>query len=241
MVHAILLCCAMVADGGKPPEPTKADRAAYQSAAAKAGKNAVAHVQLALWCEAHGLSAERIKHLSVALTIDPANALARGLSGLVAFQGNWAKPEQVKQQLQDDPKYQALFREYQERRCALPQKSAEAQLRLAAWCFDKGLKDEAMAHYHLVTRLDPSRDIAWIRLGYKKQHDRWIKPDDLAAEKHEAERQKRADLLWKPKLEKLRQGLESTTESRRLKSEQELYQITDPRCGVDLESLRDGK
>ena len=230
MIHAIMLCCALLADGGKTAEPTAADRAAYQAASAKAGKNAVAHVQLALWCEAHGFSAERAKHLNLAVSLAPANSLARGLLGLVTFQGKWTRPEQVKQQIQDDPKFQALFREYQDRRVHTPQKSAEAQLRLATWCLEKGLKDEAMAHYHLVTRLDPSRDIAWIRLGYKKNKDHWVKPDVLAAHKLEAERQKHADMIWKPKLEKLRQALESSVETRRLKAEHELYQVTDPRA-----------
>ena len=190
MVHAIMLFCAIIADGGQATEPTAADRAAYEAAAGKAGKNTAAHVQLALWCEAHGLSAERSKHLNVAMSLDPASALARGLLGLVTYHGKSVKPEAVKQELADDPKYQALFREYQDRRVRTPQKNAEAQLRLAAWCLEKGLKDEAMAHYHLVTRLDPSRDIAWIRLGYKKYKNRWFKPDDLAARKVDADRQK---------------------------------------------------
>jgi tetratricopeptide (TPR) repeat protein len=230
MLYAILLCCAMSGDGGKPAGPTAADRVAYEAAAGKAGKNASAHVQLALWCEAHGLTAERIKHLAVAVSLDPANTLARGLMGLVAFQGNWEQPEQVKQELQDDPKLHAIFREYLDRRIRTPQKKADAQLHLADWCLEKGLKDEAMAHYHLVTRLDPSRDIAWIRLGYKKHKDRWFKPDDLAAQKVEADRQKRADKEWKMRLEKLREAMESPTETRRLKAERELYQVTDPRA-----------
>ena len=76
-----------------------------------------------------------------------------------------------------------------------------------------------MAHYYVVTRLDPSRDIAWIRLGYKKHKDRWVKPDDLAAQKLEAERQKHADTQWKPRLEKLREahgehGRDAATEGR---------------------------
>ena len=123
MVRAILLCCALLADGGKPAEPTAADRAAYEAAVGKAGKNAAAHVQLALWCEAHGLSAERIKQLNLAVSLEPASALARGLLGLVTYQGKWVKPEAVKQELADDPKYQDLFREYQDRRVHTPQRA----------------------------------------------------------------------------------------------------------------------
>src|SRR5262249_24592742 len=74
------------------------------------------------------------------------------------------------------------------------------------------------------------RDIAWIRLGFKKYKDRFIKPDDLAAQKLESERQKRADTMWKPRLEKLREAMESNVETRRLKAERELYQITDTRA-----------
>jgi hypothetical protein len=229
MVQAILLCCAMLGDGGKPAETTAADRAAYQAAQAKAGKNAAAQVQLALWCESHGLTAERIKHLTEAVSLDSSNVLARGLLGLVAVQGKWAKPDQVAQGTQSDSKLQALRRAYLERRVRTPQKP-DAQLRLAAWCLENGLKDEAMVHYFGVTRLDPSRDIAWIKLGYKKHKDRWVKPDDLAAQKLESDRQKRADSQWKPRLEKLRDAIESSVETRRLKAERELYKVTDPRA-----------
>ena len=232
MVHAVLLCFAMLAGGDKPAEtkPTAADRLAYEAAVTKAGKNAPAHIQLALWCEAHGFTSERVKHLNMALSLDPSNALARGLLGLVTFQGKWAKPEQVKHDLVDNPRLHALFREYLDRRVRTPQKNVDAQLRLAAWCLENGLKDEAMAHYHVVTGLDPSRDIAWLRLGYKKHHNRWVKPDDLAAQKLEFDRQKRADTQWKPRLEKLRDALESSVATRRIKAEKELYQITEPRA-----------
>ena len=241
MIHAILLCCAMLGDGGKPDGPTAADRAAYDAACARVGKNAAAHVQLALWCEVHGLSEERTKHLGLASSIDPKNALARGLLGLVAFQGNWAKPDAVKQELQNDSKYQALVHEYMDRRVRTPQRNVDAQMRLAAWCLENGLKDEAMAHYYLVTRVDPSRDIAWIRLGFKKNKDRWVKPEVLAGQKLEADRQKRADAQWKPRLQKLREGIESSVESRRLKAEHELYQVTDPRAaGLIFKIFGDG-
>ena len=48
----------------------------------------------------------------------------------MAFQGKWAKPEQVEQEIQNDPEFQALFREYLDRRVRTPQK-ADAQLHLA--------------------------------------------------------------------------------------------------------------
>jgi hypothetical protein len=229
MVHTILLCCALAIVGENPAD-SSSDRVAYEAAAGKAGKNPAANVQLALWCEAHGMMAERIKHLTLAVSLDPANLLARGLLGQVAIDGKWATPDQVEQQNRNDAKSQAVFREYLDRRVRTPQNKADAQLRLAAWCLENGLKDEARAHYFVVARLDPSRDIAWVRLGFKKVHDRWMRPDDLAAQKLEADRQKRADREWKTRLEKLRDAVESTLETRRLKAEKELYQVTDPRA-----------
>ena len=229
MVHILLICCVMLGDDAKPSATTANDRVAYEAAVKKAGQNPAEHVKLALWCEAHGMPTERAKHLKLAVALEPGNSLARGLMGLVAFKGAWAKPDQVEQETQNDSKFQAIFREYLDRRARTPQK-ADAQLRLAAWCLENGLKEEAMVHYHVVTRIDPSRDIAWIKLGYKKHKDRWNKPEDLAAQKLEADLQRRADTQWKSRLEKLREGLESKVETRRLKAERELNEITDLRA-----------
>ncbi len=84
------------------------------------------------------------------------------------------------------------FNEYLDRRARTPD-TADAQMKLAAWCDEKGLKDQAIAHYTAVTRFDPSRDAAWKHLGYKKQGSRWVKPEEVAAAKQEAVRQKQAD------------------------------------------------
>ena len=67
MLHAILLCCAMIGDDGSPQSKAPSDLAIYESAQAKAGKDAAAQVRLALWCEQHGFSAERVKHLALAI------------------------------------------------------------------------------------------------------------------------------------------------------------------------------
>ena len=107
---------------------------------------------------------------------------------------------------------------------------ADAQSKLAAWCDENGLKERAMAHYSTVIRFDPSRETAWKHLGYKKQGRRWVKPEDLAAEKLEAARQKQADKFWGQTLEKLRVELLSKDAAKRAHGEEALKQVTDPRA-----------
>src|SRR5262249_32602581 len=72
MVHAALLCVGLLASPG--PDPTLPPAAtagealkAYEAEKAKAGRDTAAQVKLALWCEAHGLQAERVKHLALAV------------------------------------------------------------------------------------------------------------------------------------------------------------------------------
>lgn len=231
MLHALLFCCAMLGDQKAPAAATSSpgDLAVYHTARKEAGRDADAHVRLALWCEAHGLSAERAKHLALAMMYDPTNALARGLTGLVSYKGKWGRPETIGKQIKDDPERKALLHEYFERRAKTASKP-DAELRLAVWCEEKGLKDEAIAHYNEVLRLDPNRESAWRHLGYKKSGNRWIKPDQLAQEKKEAEVQKRADKQWRPKLEKIREGLESKNPVQRAKAESAIPNVTDPRA-----------
>ncbi len=206
MLSAFLLTLALLSADDPPAVAMPAAGPAldtYRAALAETGKTADAQVRLALWCEAHGLTAERLKHLSLAVLYDPSNALARGLMGLVAYHGKWDRPDVIGQQIQNDPARQAIVQEYLDRRARTPDK-ADAQMKLAAWCDEKGLKEQAIAHYTAVTRLDPSRESAWKHLGYKKQGNRWVKPEEVAAAKQEAARQKLADKHWKTKLEKLR-------------------------------------
>lgn len=230
MLSIVLACVGLFVGDDAPAAPTRpADIAAYQSAASKAGRDAGAHVRLALWCDAHGMTAERVKHLATALLYDPSNTLARGLTGMVTYKGKWGRPEAVGKAIEDDPARRALIAEYLDRRARTPMK-ADAQARLAAWCDQNGLEDQATAHYSQVIRLDPHREAAWRHLGYKKQGNRWIKPEEQAANRLEAERQKYADRQWRPKLERIRDGLESKDGSRRAKAEEAAAQVTDPRA-----------
>lgn len=209
MVSVLLLCCALlpadepVRSDGKPVQP---NLAAYQEAATKAGRDANAQVKLALWCEAHGLSAERIKHLVLATLSDPGNAAARGLLGLVSYQGKWQRPDDVSRQAHDDPARQAILKEYLDRRARAADKPDD-QWRLALWCDQNGLKEQTTVHLRRVITLDPKREAAWRRLGFKKQGSQWVKPELAAAEKTEFEAQHHANRTWKPKLERLGKAL----------------------------------
>ncbi len=59
------------------PPPPAGDSKTYEALKAKAGPEAQAQVKLALWCEAHGLNQERLKHLAEAIAADPKNLAAR--------------------------------------------------------------------------------------------------------------------------------------------------------------------
>ena len=84
MIGQMLIGLAMMSacyDDGKataPVENRAADLSDYQEAKKNAGHDPKAHVRLALWCESHGLGAERMKHLAMAVLYDPSNDRGAG-------------------------------------------------------------------------------------------------------------------------------------------------------------------
>ena len=115
------------------------------------------------------------------------------------------------------------------RRVNAPEK-ADDQWKLALWCEQNGLNEQAVAHLHRVVQLDPRRDAAWRRLGYRKTGSRWAKPELLIAEKAELDAQVRANKFWKPRLEHLKEALRGHDRAKRALAVQALGQITDPRA-----------
>jgi Pretoxin HINT domain len=214
-----LIVCSAVLAANPPSNPPET----YAEARASAGRSPADQVRLALWCEAHGLAAERLHHLTLAVLAEPSNATARGLMGLVARDGRWLRPETIADKFRAEPQ----LIEYERRRLEAAE-TAEGQLALGVWADEHGLKDQARAHLTASTRLDPSRDDAWKRLGYAKQGGRWVTDAQIAAEKAEIEAQKQADKTWKPLLEKYRMML--TSPSKRDEAEEALFQVTDPRA-----------
>jgi len=73
-----------------------------------------------------------------------------------------------------------------------------AHLKMAQWCEQHGLKPEAAFHYGKVIELEPKRDVAWLKLGFKKHDGRWMTAAQIVAE----DAQKKADKEWSAKFKK---------------------------------------
>ncbi len=228
---AISLLALSPADNAVEPaanlKPVPDIAAQYESLKSSTPRDADSQVKLALWCEAHGLEQEKLKHLAGVVLRDPSNALARGLLGLVEFQGKWKRPEAVTDTMKVDVAHADLLAEYDGRRVKTKLKAVD-QFKLAVWCEENGLKDQARAHLATVVRLDPNHGDAWKKLGYKKVGNRWITEAQATGEKHEKVTQTAADKSWRPRLEKLREALAS--KGSKESTEKALAEISDPRA-----------
>lgn len=232
MIHAALLCASLlVVQVGDSPTLSQ-DFKNYQALKAKAGKDPQAQVKLALWCEAHGMNGERVKHLAQAVLSDPKNATARGLLGLIALGSRWETADRARERIKADDAHAAKRAEYQERRSKLTndeitsqqvadllekkgdyqaayrarlrsnRRLAEAHVELGLWCDRNGLKPEETAHFTLAVHLDPYRDSSWKHLGYVKRNGRWTSRDQAADDERDEREQKKADRYWEPLLKK---------------------------------------
>ncbi len=124
-------------------DQTKDTRAEYEARKAKLGRGSNAQVDLALWCEAHGLSVERTKHLALAVLNDSNNTLARGLMGLVSYQGKWENPDKLRDKVQADETLSRKLAEYNARREALGARDRKALLANAEAAEKRGQLDVA--------------------------------------------------------------------------------------------------
>ena len=88
------------------------------------------------------------------------------------------------------PKYNGMM--------ARPPENASAHWKMAVWCEQNGLRPEAYFHFGKVIELDPKRDAAWQKLGFKKVAGRWMTTQQIAAEAA----QKKADKEWSVKFKK---------------------------------------
>jgi hypothetical protein len=260
VLHAALLCASLLAaPSGDPPAPS-GDIKTYEALKAKAGKDASAQVKLALWCEAHGLDAERMKHLALAVLSDPKSATARGLMGMVAFDGRWDSAEKIGERIKADDQRAARMAEYEGRRSKLADKEARIKndedrakaggqtdlaylvringnhhlarihAELGLWCEQNGLKPEALAHFTTSLHFDPYREATWRHLGCVKHNGRWMVAEQAAAEERNEHEQRTANRHWEPLLKKWKTWLGDGSTSHRAEARERLAAVTDPRA-----------
>ena len=100
--------------------------------------------------------------------------------------------------------------------------TADAHWKMSLWCEKNGLTSEAAKHLGHVIRLDPSREAAWKKLGFKKQDGRWMTEEQIAEDLE----QKKADKSWGPLLKKIHKEIHRG--KHRDEAQAELDKITDP-------------
>jgi len=242
VVHVVLVMLGLASLAQTDaPAPSAADQKTYEALRVKAGRDPAALVKLALWCEAHDLTAERLKHLTEAVSTDPANVAGRGLLGLISYRGQWVSPVEVEAKRKSDQKLTRTLEAYYARRSALEaslsakrqdiasrRKAALGHEKLGTWCEENGLKDEATAHFTTAVQLDPYHESAWRHLGYVKNHGRWLSREQLAADEQETAAQHRADRHWEALLKKWKMQLGD--KRRQHEAAQSLAKVTDPRA-----------
>ncbi len=147
--------------------------------------------------------------LSSLLLVLPAQAESRSpsvLGGKRAAKANDAKTDTARGSAEALAKYNEL-------REKTP-KTVAAQSRLAAWCEERGLKAEAYVHYAEVVRLDPKREAAWRKLGFKKYGNRWLTDAQIA----QAEEQKKQAGIWLPQLKKIHKDIHGANGAKKLRT-----------------------
>ncbi len=109
--------------------------------------------------------------------------------------------------------------------------TAAAQWKLAAWCEAAGLKPESYVHFGRVVELDPSRELAWQKLGFKKHGSQWMTDDQVRAQ----DAQQKANKDWSLKLKKWHQAVHGPKQ--RIKPEEAiagLDALTDPTAAPSI-------
>jgi hypothetical protein len=99
----------------------------------------------------------------------------------------------------NDGEANAKYNELKEKTPSTP----AGQWKLGLWCEEHGLNALAYVHFAEVARLDPKRDGAWRKLGFKKVGGRWTTDEQITEERE----QKKADKEWAPRLKKIHKDI----------------------------------
>ena len=196
-----------------------------ESLSAEPPSPAIPLVERALQAELTGDNAARRRLLQQAIEIDAEFAPARWHSGFVREYGQWLSIEEAVKRAAADP----LRRQYRAER-ERAEDTVAGQLKLAKWCQEKRLPEEALAHLTRVVALEPNHAAAHALLGHQRTDSGWFSADEIR-------RRRELDARWTPKIKSIRKRLESRTASVRQAATNELLAIKDPEAIVFLGQL----
>ena len=203
--------------------------------AANRGKQQVsaveALVQEALHRSVYGLDDERDALLKQAVSLDPDYAPARWHLGYVRAGDQWVPNAEAATEAQQDQRVTA----YEHKRAQAKPTVADQQ-HLARWCQQRGLHDQARAHWVQLLELSPDHSEARRQLGFRRVGRDWV-----TAEAWQKAQEKQITNLanlnaWKGRIESLRKLTQHRSQFRRDKAAEEIRSIADTAAIPALEA-----
>ncbi len=185
---AICLCLviAIRLTAAEPKPPTESERL----------------VAAAVQAELAGDIGRYVSLLHAAVRSDPTNKIARWQLGQVQVGEEWIPAEEAQRRSANDP----LQAEYRERRAAAGD-SLPDQIRLARWCRDHKLSDEAEVHWETVLSRDPMNKEAQRAANMLWKGGRLVNRKQTTEQKRQAQAAKDAAKYWEPMVAKWRRAV----------------------------------
>jgi hypothetical protein len=186
-------------------------------------------VDEAMSAEVDGRNQDRLRWTEQAIAQSPDHAPAHWLRGEVLVKNRWVKIDDVPRVTARDKNrelYEHIRPGYED--------TAANQVRLGQWCAQRQLKDEARAHFTRAIQIDPDHAEARRQLGYKRIGESWYTGPEYRRIRLRQQQLNSYFALWRPKVEKIRQGLAGPA-SQRDKARQELLAIDTPAAIPALE------
>jgi tetratricopeptide (TPR) repeat protein len=135
--------------------------------------------------------------------------------------------------------------------------TVEAHWKLAEWCRERDLRDEAHEHLERILELDPDHAEARRLLGYHKENGHWMSRDEVMASRgmvkyggryvtrqhvellEQAKKLRESDAEWNGRLDHLRRALVGRRADRADQAQQEILSLHDPAAaGAVVDMLR---
>lgn len=174
----------------------------YAANDAPAPRNAKELVAAAAEAEIAGDAAKASTLLQDAIKADPNNQIARWQLGQLRVDGIWMPAEEAQQLAAKDPSQT----EYRQRRAAAGRNVGD-QAKLARWCRENKLADEAQLHWGVVLSLEPNNKEALRALDLLWKDGQLVTRGESSQQKQQFETAKAAARRWEPLVAKWRRAV----------------------------------